>query len=116
MAAAFYFGDLMKFGKLLAAAVGVSFALCAVPSASALGTEDYTGSIGLTAATYCPKGSVEPQGQLLPVRHYQALFALIGTTFGGDGTKDFALPDLRDSATAGLRFCIVIDGRYPARD
>lgn len=35
------------------------------------------------------------RGQLLPIQQYTALFALIGTTFGGDGRTNFALPDLR---------------------
>ena len=47
--------------------------------------------------------------ELLTVLAFVA-FALPASAAG------IALPDLRDSATAGLRFCIVIDGRYPARD
>lgn len=107
----------MNFGNLFAAIAVTSFGLCAVSPASALGTEDYTGSIGITAATYCPKGTIEPQGQILPISHYQQLFALFGTTYGGDGTKNFALPDLRESTPAnGMRFCMVMNGIYPARD
>ena len=42
-----------------------------------------------------PKGWAECNGQLLPINQNQALFSLLGTTFGGDGRVNFALPDLR---------------------
>jgi len=42
-----------------------------------------------------PKGWAPCNGQLLAINQYQALFSLLGTTFGGDGIRTFALPDLR---------------------
>jgi microcystin-dependent protein len=42
-----------------------------------------------------PKGWALCNGQLLPINQNQALFALLGTTYGGDGRVNFALPDLR---------------------
>jgi microcystin-dependent protein len=42
-----------------------------------------------------PKGWALCNGQLLPINQNQALFSLLGTTFGGDGRVNFALPDLR---------------------
>ena len=42
-----------------------------------------------------PKGWAQCNGQLLPINQNQALFSLLGTTFGGDGRVNFALPDLR---------------------
>ncbi len=44
---------------------------------------------------FAPKGWALCNGQLLPINQNQALFALLGTTFGGDGRVNFALPDLR---------------------
>jgi microcystin-dependent protein len=44
---------------------------------------------------YAPAGWQLCQGQLLPVSDYEALFSLIGTTYGGDGVSTFAVPDLR---------------------
>lgn len=44
---------------------------------------------------FAPKGWALCNGQLLPINQNQALFALLGTTFGGDGQVNFALPDLR---------------------
>ena len=45
--------------------------------------------------TFCPRGWANADGQLLPISNYNALFALYGTTYGGDGRTTFALPDLR---------------------
>ena len=44
---------------------------------------------------FAPKGWALCNGQLLPINQNQALFSLLGTTFGGDGRVNFALPDLR---------------------
>jgi microcystin-dependent protein len=44
---------------------------------------------------FAPKGWALANGQLLPINQNQALFSLLGTTFGGDGRVNFALPDLR---------------------
>ncbi len=44
---------------------------------------------------FAPKGWAFCDGQLLPINQNQALFALLGTTYGGDGQVNFALPDLR---------------------
>lgn len=45
--------------------------------------------------SFAPKGWALCNGQLLPINQNQALFALLGTTFGGDGRVNFALPDFR---------------------
>jgi len=45
---------------------------------------------------FAPKGWALANGQLLPINQNQALFSLLGTTFGGDGRVNFALPDMRD--------------------
>jgi microcystin-dependent protein len=44
---------------------------------------------------FAPKGWALCNGQLLPINQNQGLFSLLGTTFGGDGRTNFALPDLR---------------------
>jgi microcystin-dependent protein len=48
--------------------------------------------------SFAPKGWALCNGQLLPINQNQALFSLLGTTFGGDGRVNFALPDLRARA------------------
>jgi len=60
--------------------------------------EQYLGEIRLFAGTFAPKGWALCQGQLLPITQNQALFALLGTTYGGNGTTTFALPDYRGRA------------------
>ncbi len=57
--------------------------------------DPYIGEIRIFAGTYAPEGWLFCQGQTLPVAQYQALFAVIGNTYGGDGKKTFALPDLK---------------------
>ena len=53
------------------------------------------GEIMLTSFGFAPQGWALCNGQLLPINQNQALFSLLGTTFGGDGRVNFALPDLR---------------------
>jgi microcystin-dependent protein len=58
-------------------------------------TTAFLGQIELFAFDVVPRGWAKCEGQVLPVNQNQALFALIGTTYGGDGRTSFALPDLR---------------------
>lgn len=57
--------------------------------------EPFLSEIRLMSFGFPPKGWALCNGQLLPINQNQALFALLGTTFGGDGRVNFALPDLR---------------------
>lgn len=61
----------------------------------------YIGQIEAFAFDFAPRGWAVCAGQVLGIAQNQALFALIGTTFGGNGTTTFALPDLRGSAVMG---------------
>lgn len=58
--------------------------------------EPYLGEIMLFAGSFAPRGWAMCNGQLLPIVQNQALFAILGTTYGGNGQTTFALPDLRD--------------------
>ncbi len=64
--------------------------------------ENYIGEIRIFAGNYAPEGWLFCNGQLLPVSQNQVLFALIGTTYGGDGVNTFALPDLRGRVPVGV--------------
>ncbi|MGY2046547.1 phage tail protein [Methylobacterium sp. JK268] len=64
-------------------------------------TTPYIGQIMLFAGTFAPKGWAFCQGQILPIAQNQALFAILGTTYGGNGTTTFALPDLRGRVPLG---------------
>lgn len=55
----------------------------------------YLGSICMVGFNFAPIGWALCNGQLLPISQYDALFALIGTTYGGDGQNTFALPNLQ---------------------
>jgi microcystin-dependent protein len=58
--------------------------------------EPFLSEIRIMSFVFPPKGWALCNGQLLPINQNQALFSLLGTTFGGDGRVNFALPDLRD--------------------
>lgn len=62
--------------------------------------EPFLGQISIVAFTYAPKGWAFCNGQILPINQNQALFSLLGTTYGGNGTTTFALPDLRGRSPA----------------
>jgi microcystin-dependent protein len=57
--------------------------------------EPFLAEIRIMSFQFAPRGWALCNGQLLPINQNQALFALLGTTFGGDGRVNFALPDLR---------------------
>ncbi len=57
--------------------------------------EPFLSEIRIMSFNFAPKGWALCNGQLLPINQNQALFSLLGTTFGGDGRVNFALPDLR---------------------
>lgn len=60
--------------------------------------EPFLSEIRLFSFSFAPKGWALCNGQLLPINQNQALFSLLGTTYGGDGRVNFALPDLRGRA------------------
>ncbi|MDB6025628.1 MAG: Tail Collar domain protein [Verrucomicrobiales bacterium] len=57
--------------------------------------EPFLSEIRIMSFVFPPKGWALCNGQLLPINQNQPLFSLLGTTFGGDGRVNFALPDLR---------------------
>jgi microcystin-dependent protein len=57
--------------------------------------EPFLSETRIMSFNFAPKGWAMCNGQLLPINQNQALFSLLGTTFGGDGRVNFALPDLR---------------------
>jgi microcystin-dependent protein len=57
--------------------------------------EPFLGEIRLMSFGFAPKGWALCNGQILPINQNQALFALLGTNYGGNGTVNFALPNLQ---------------------
>lgn len=58
-------------------------------------SDPYIGEIRMFGGTFAPAGWAMCQGQLMPISENDALFSLIGTTYGGDGQETFGLPDLQ---------------------
>ncbi|MGH7618878.1 MAG: tail fiber protein, partial [Gemmatimonadaceae bacterium] len=73
------------------------------------------GQILLSASPAVTAGGVPANGQLLAINQNQALFALLGTTYGGNGTSTFALPDLRGLAPNNMTYSICDEGIFPSR-
>ena len=61
-------------------------------------SEPFLGQISVFGFNFAPRGWATCDGQLMPINQNQALFSLLGTTYGGDGVSTFALPDLRGRA------------------
>ena len=77
--------------------------------------EPFLSEIRIMSFSFAPKGWALCNGQLLPINQNQALFALLGTNFGGNGITTFALPDLRAAAPNGLTYSICDEGIFPSR-
>jgi microcystin-dependent protein len=71
------------------------------PSADGSGGLDFLGEVVPFAGNFAPLGWAFANGQILPITQNEALFSLIGTTYGGDGMTTFALPDLRGRDIVG---------------
>src|ERR1700690_2419039 len=69
--------------------------------------EPYLGEIRIFSFAFAPTGWAMANGQILPINQNQALFALLGTTYGGNGTSTFALPNLQG------RVAVSFNNTYP---
>jgi microcystin-dependent protein len=93
-------GWLKRLGALLAGGTLLGRRAAAAPAevagiASTQGLDSFLGEIMLISFNFAPKNWALCNGQLLPISSNQALFSLLGTTYGGNGQTNFALPDLR---------------------
>lgn len=93
--------------------------ITAMPRPAQAQATPYLGQIMVVPYNFCPTGWLPANGQLLPISNYTAVFALIGTTYGGDGVRNFALPALKPIYAvngAMLLQCIDITGGvFPPR-
>lgn len=81
------------------------------------GNTDYIGEIKLFPYNFDPSGYIHCDGRLLSIAQYDTLFALIGTTYGGDGMTTFALPDMRSmEPNQYTRYCINPMGVFPSQN
>jgi hypothetical protein len=84
-------------------------------AAAGTGAECTLGEVLLTASPAVGNGT-PALGQVLPINQNVALFALLGTTYGGDGRTTFALPDLRPVTPNNMTYTICTQGRFPSRN
>ena len=78
--------------------------------------DDILGFISLSALNFVPVGYAQCDGSLVQINQNQALYALLGTQFGGNGVHTFALPDLtKASPMPNLSHVICIAGMFPSR-
>ena len=83
--------------------IGMAAALTAFTPTQAQACSDspYIGAVCFMASSYCPSGYIKAEGAILPVAQNQALFALLGNTFGGSSPSTFGVPDLRGRSPIG---------------
>lgn len=78
--------------------------------------EAFIGQIELFPYSFVPMDWALCNGQMLSINQYDALFSLLGTHFGGDGTTNFGLPNLLGTEPIpGMNFYISLVGCYPVR-
>ncbi len=78
------------------------------------GTVECTlGSIMLNVSTEYPQNYLPADGRTLPIDSWVALFSLIGINYGGNGTTNFNLPDLRSAAPNNTQYLICVSGVFP---
>lgn len=82
--------------------------------------EGTIGEIRLFAGSFAPKGWAFCNGQTLPVSQNMALFSILGTRYGGNGTTNFQLPNLAplkesDGGQTAIQYIISLSGLYPIR-
>lgn len=65
-------------------------------------SQPYLGEIRLFGGNFAPRTNAMCAGQLLPIAQNTALFSLLGTYYGGNGTTNFGLPDLRGRLPVGM--------------
>ena len=85
--------NLMK--MMAAGTAGIAGLLCMTAQAQAQAGTQYIGQIAAFGGNFCPRGWANTDGQLLPIAQNTALFAVIGTIYGGDGRTTLGLPDLK---------------------
>ena len=74
---------------------------CFIFSESVNAQEPFIGEIRMFAGNFAPRGWAKCEGQLLDISQNSALFSILGTIYGGDGTTTFGLPDLRGRVAIG---------------
>jgi microcystin-dependent protein len=78
--------------------------------------EPFLGQIQLLPYNFAPSGWAFCEGQELSISQNTALFSLLGTMYGGNGTSTFALPNLKGKEPdPNMHYCIALVGIFPSR-
>jgi len=95
-------------------------------SVASAGDQPFLGEIQLNSFNYAPKGWALCNGQILPINQNPALFALLGTQYGGNGQTTFALPNLNVNMIGNSAqpwgvspigyYCIALQGIFPSQN
>jgi len=83
------------------------------------GTDPYLGEVDVLPYSFCPQGFLPADGRLLAIADNDALFALYGTMYGGNGIDTFALPYLPLKKTLHkhtMKVCIAVAGIFPSQN
>lgn len=83
------------------------------PDAASSDSFRYLGEISLVGFNFVPSGWAPADGRSLRIDEHEALFGLLGTKYGGDGTTTFNLPTLA-APQQGIAYVISLYGQYPA--
>lgn len=75
--------------------------------------QPFLGQVALFSFDTAPQAWARCDGQLVPIATNTALYSLIGTTYGGDGKENFALPKLPPVQPAGPHYYIALQGVFP---
>lgn len=80
--------------------------------------ESYIGTVSQFAGSFVPRSWASCDGQIIQIRGHEALFAILGTIYGGDGITTFALPKMNEYTTQYQEkplWCICVEGIFPPR-
>lgn len=88
----------MKIKATLAAAAMIAGGMMTAPAPAKAQSDPLLGQMMLFGGNFCPRGWTAADGKLLAISQYQAVFSIMGTTYGGDGRTTFGMPDLRGRA------------------
>lgn len=107
---------LLVFGAGLVTETQAKPAVDPVPAGARAGQIPFIGEMSMVPylSDLVPRGWLPADGRLLVVSQNQALFALLGTTFGGNGLTTFRLPNLK-GPTDHVRYIIAVQGVFPTR-
>ncbi len=87
--------------KILTTFIILLTLICLQAKPAMAGMDPFVGEIEMVGFNYAPQGWALCDGSILSIQSYSALYALIGTTYGGNGVTTFALPDLRGRVAIG---------------